>query len=79
MKNCTYCKAFDHTVEQCLYLIAKWQARTVVDPKPVQNLNLNPNINIQMISVKPRQPNLVVVTRGGATTGAEQNTQQGKW
>ena len=38
----------------------------------MQNLNPNPNPNIQMISSEPRQPNLVVVTRGGDVTGANQ-------
>ena len=35
-------------------------------------------MNIQMISVEPRQPNLVVVTRGGVAMGADQNTLQGQ-
>ena len=43
----------------------------------MHNQNPNPNKNIQMISAKPRQPNLVVVTRGGAATGVDQNTPQG--
>ena len=30
-----------------------------------------------MISIEPRQPKLDVVTRGGATIGADQNTPQG--
>ena len=55
----------------------KWKARNVVNPKPVQNPNPNPNPNIQMIYIEPRQPNLAVVTRGGAVIGADQNTLQG--
>ena len=31
-----------------------------------------------MIYTEPRQPHIVVVTRGGVVMGADQNTQQGK-
>ena len=31
-----------------------------------------------MISVESRQPHIVVVTRGGVVTGANQTTQQGQ-
>ena len=76
MKNCTCCKEFDHIIEQCLQLIAKWKARIVVNPNPVHNQNPNPNKNIQIISIEPREPHIVVVTRGGVTTGENQNTKQ---
>ena len=72
-----YCKEFDHTIEQCSQLIAKWQARTVINPNPVKNPNPNPNPNIQMISSESRQPNLVVVRKGGVAIGENQNTPQG--
>ena len=55
----------------------KWQDGTVINPNPAQNPNTNPNLNIQMISAELRQPNVAVVTRGGAATGVDQNTPQG--
>ena len=77
-KTCSYCKQ-EHNVEQCSQLIARWQAQTVgaanPTPNPVSNApNPNANANIQMIIVEPREPNVVVVTRGGATTGLDQAT-----
>ena len=39
---------------------------------PPHNPNLNPNQNIQKISVEPREPHIVVVTRGGVVTGVDQ-------
>ena len=65
-------------------LIARWKARTVgvanpkpnPQPNPAPNApNQNSNINIQMIVTEPPEPNVAVVTRGGATTGADQATQ----
>ena len=44
----------------------------------MQNQNLNPNKNIQMIYVELREPNITVVTRGGAAIGENQNTQHGQ-
>ena len=44
------------------------------NPKPMQNLNLNPKQNNQMISAEPIEPNIVVVMRGGVVRGADQNT-----
>ena len=78
MKNCTYCQAFDHTIEHCSQLIEKWQARIVINPNPVHNPNGNTNLNIQMILIEIRQPQIAVVTRGGDEMGAYQNTQQGQ-
>ena len=77
-KTCSYCKGQDHNVEQCPQLIAKWQARTITGPNPMQNLNpnLNPNLNVYMIDAKPRDPIVSVVTRGGATTEANQDVPQ---
>ena len=44
-------------------------------PNPVSNSpNPNTNYNIQMIVIEPREPNVVVVTRGGVATGADQAT-----
>ena len=77
-KTCLYCKAFDHTVEQCPQLIAKWKVQTVGNPNALQNPNLNPNQNIQMISVQSREANIVVVMREGAATGVKQDAQHGK-
>ena len=68
-KMCTYCKSFYHTVEQCLQLIVKWKAQTIVNPNLVQNQNLNPNQKIHMIYVKLRETRIVVVTRGGIVIG----------
>ena len=45
------------------------------NPNPLQNLNLNPKQNIQMIFVEPREANIVVITRGGVASGADQNAQ----
>ena len=42
-KTCTYYKSFDHTIEQCLQLIVKWQAWIMRNPNPAQNPNSNPN------------------------------------
>ena len=78
MKTFSYCKSFDHTIEQCPQLIAKWKARTVRNPNPVQNPNLNSNQNIQMIYVEPREATIIFVIRGGATNGADQSARHGK-
>ena len=43
----------------------------------MQSQNLNPNQNIQIIFVEPREPHVGVVKRGGVATGADQNTHQG--
>ena len=45
---------------------------------PMQNQISNPKQNIQMIYAKMREPNIVVVTRGGVVTGEYQNTQHGQ-
>ena len=37
----------------------------------MQNLNLNPNFNVQMIFVEPRDPNVAFVTQGGAMTESD--------
>ena len=50
----------------------------VGNTNPAQNPNLNPNQNIQMISIEPREINIVPLTRGGVVTGANQDTQHGK-
>ena len=78
-KACSYCKQ-EHNVEQCPKLIARWQAQTVGAPNPVRNPmlnapNPNANANIQMIVAEPREPSVVVITRGGATMGTDQDTQ----
>ena len=44
------------------------------NPNPLQNPNPNPNQNIQKISTEPMEPNIVVVTRGGVATGADEDT-----
>jgi hypothetical protein len=41
---CTYCRALDHSTEDCPQLVVKWQARG--------NQNLNLNQNVQMISTE---------------------------
>ena len=74
-KACSYYKYFDHTIEEFPQLIAKWHAKNLGNPIPLQNPNLNPNQNIQMIYVEPREPNIVVVTRGGDATGENQYAQ----
>ena len=55
---CSHCKVQDHNVEQCPQLIAKWKARASGVPNPTQN----PNLNVQMIVVELREPNIVVIT-----------------
>ena len=54
-------------------MIEKWKARTIAGPNPVQNPNPNPNpnLNVQMIDAEPREPSVVVVTRGGVATKAD--------
>ena len=45
-------------------------------PNPAPNApNLNVNANIQMIVTEPREPTIAMVTRGGATMGADQAMQ----
>ena len=48
------------------------------NPHPLQNPNLNPNQNIHNISVEPREPHIIVVTRGGVATGVEQEAEYGQ-
>ena len=45
------------------------------NPNPLQNPNLNPNQNIQMIFAEQREVNIVVVIRGGDATGEDKDTQ----
>ena len=63
-------------MEQCPQLIEKWQARTITGHNPAKNENQNTNMNVQMITVEPRDPNVVVITREGAATGADQDKAQ---
>jgi hypothetical protein len=42
--TCTYCRALDHSTEDCPQLVVKWQARG--------NQNQNLNQNVQMISTE---------------------------
>ena len=63
-------------MEQRPQLIAKWKTQTVGGPNPVQNRNPNPNPNVQTIVVEPREPIIIVVTRGVVATGANQNILQ---
>ena len=70
-KACSYCEVVDHTVEECPQLIAKWHANNLGNPIPLEN----PNQNIQMIYVDPREENIVVVIRGGDASVADQNAQ----
>ena len=74
-KTYSYCKYFDHTIEQCLQLIVKWKATNVGNPVPLHNPNPNPNQNIQRISIEPREPNIGVMIRGSVATGAYQYAQ----
>ena len=71
---CSYYKDFDHTIEECPQLIAKWQNRNVGKKNPPKN----PNMNIQNIYVEPREPSIVIVTRGGDATGEDQEAAYGK-
>ena len=73
-KNCSYYKQ-EHNVEQWLQLLAQWKSHMVGAANTTLNPIMNANSNIQMIVIEPREPNLVVVTRGGAMMGADQATQ----
>ena len=66
--TCSYCKYFDHSVEECPQLIVKWKARNLGNQNPPQN----PKLNIQNISIEPREPNIVIVIRGGVATRSNQ-------
>ena len=55
-------------------LIAKWKDRNVKNQNPPQN----PNLNIQNISAKPREPIIVIITRGGVATRADQEALKEK-
>ena len=59
-------------------LIAKWKARNVVGPNPMQNLNPNPNttLNVKMIVVEPRESSVVVAIGGGTVTKFDQDIPQ---
>ena len=76
VKTCSYFKGQNHNVEQCPQLIKKWQARTITGHNPVENENPNPNMNVHIISVEPHDLNVVLVTRGGAATGVDQDKAQ---
>ena len=58
MTTCNYCKAFNHTIEECLVLLAKIQEK-------------QQNQNVQFIGVEhsPLGPTVNVVTRSGAVIG----------
>ena len=58
----------DHTVEGCPQLIAKWHAKITGN----QNQNPNTNHNVHKIYVKPWEPNIFVLTRGGGVIGDDQ-------
>ena len=75
-KTCSYCKGQDHNVEQCPQLISKWQARTIARPNHPRNANPNPNMDVQMVVVEPRYPNVDFVTREGVATGDDQDKAQ---
>ena len=63
-------------MEQCPQLITKWQERNIAGPNPMQNVNPHPNLNVQMIAVEPQDLSVAVITRGGATTGSDQDKSQ---
>ena len=66
--TCSYCKYFDHTVEESAQLIAKWQAKDVGN----EHLPQNPILNIQKISTEPRELGIAIMTRGGDAIGVDQ-------
>ena len=66
--NYSYCKELDHTIEECPYLIAKFQERNMGNQNPPKNANPN----IQNIYAEPWELNIAIITRGGAATGANQ-------
>ena len=66
---CSYCKEFDHTIKECLQLIAKWKSKNLGNSNQLQNANQN----IQNIFVEPRDHIIVVVIRGFVVTGEDQD------
>ena len=66
--TCTYCKAFNHAIEECLVLLAKIQEK-------------QQNLNVQFIEVEqwPLDPTVNVVTRSGVVTGGQQVKPNGAW
>jgi hypothetical protein len=56
--TCIYCNSFDHVIEDCPILLAKFQERQ------------GGNQQFQKITVEPRdpEPRLAIFTRGGAIT-----------
>ena len=68
--TCKYCKSYDHTIEECPILIAKFK-----DPKPT----VNQNIQLIAAEQKEPEPRVNIVTRSSASTSrtsqdAEKNT-----
>jgi len=60
--TCTYCRALDHSTEECPQIVVKWQA--------IGNPNQNLNLNVKMISIERRNegPKVASIARGGART-----------
>ena len=67
MTTCNYCKAFNHTIEECSVLLAKIQEK-------------QQNQTIQFVGVEhfPLDPTVNVVTRSGVVTGGQQGKSTSK-
>ena len=66
--TCTYCKAFNHAIEECPVLLAKIQEK-------------QQNQNVQFIRVEqwPLDPIVNVVMRSGAVIGGQPMKASGAW
>jgi hypothetical protein len=66
--TCSYCKAFNHAIEECPVLLAKIQEK-------------QQNQNVQFIGVEQRSPNptVNVVTCSGTVTGGQPMKPSGTW
>jgi hypothetical protein len=62
--TCSYCNSFEHVIEDCIALLAKFQERQ------------GGNQQVQLISAEPHgeDPRVTVITRGGVVTAEERVT-----
>jgi hypothetical protein len=68
MSTCTYCKAFNHAIEECPVLLAN-----------IQEMQQNQNVQFTGVEQRPLDPTVNVVTCNGTVTGGQHVKPIGAW
>ena len=68
MTTCSYCKAFNHAIEECPVLLAK-----------IQEKQQNENVQFTGVEQWSPDPTVNVVMQSGVVTGGQRAKPSGTW